>query len=298
MTHLEIEAFCEVVKYGSISAAAQHLFISQPALGRRIRALEDELGYCLMERKKGQRNIQLTEEGKAFVSIANKWLDVWQEAQALHRISDNLILNISSIGSISTYILPAVFHHFSTTNSDIRICFHNYHSFEAYQYVASHLVDLAFVSDDMYHKTVETIPAFKESMLLAANTNTVYSAAVHPSLLNPDDEIRLPWNPEYDMWHDYWFKPSSGYKMFLDQMSLLEHFLLWKDTWAIVPASVAHKLQTLDYVEIYELEEAPPDRLIYYLRNGNSKNTMTQDFLKIMNYEVGKIPYVKSYLDV
>lgn len=32
MTYLEIEAFLEVIKSGSISAAAESLFISQPAL--------------------------------------------------------------------------------------------------------------------------------------------------------------------------------------------------------------------------------------------------------------------------
>ncbi|MDD2971713.1 MAG: LysR family transcriptional regulator [Lachnospiraceae bacterium] len=298
MTHGEIEAFCEVVRYGSISAAAQHLFISQPALGRRIHALEEELGYSLMNRKKGQRTIQLTEEGKAFINIANKWLNVWEEAQSINKISKNNILNISSVGSVSTYILPLIFHNFSTTNSDVRICFHNYHSFEAYQYVASHLVDLAFVSDDMFHEVVETIPAFKEPMVLLANIHTEYTEIVHPSQLNPENEIRLPWNPEYDMWHDFWFKPFSGYKMFLDQMSLLEFFLLWKDTWAIVPASVAYNLQELEYAKVYKLMEPPPERIIYYLKNGNSKINAINEFLSIMNNEIQKIPNVKSFINL
>lgn len=53
MTRLEIEAFIEVVQAGSISAAAKSLYISQPALSRRIQVLESELGYQLIERKKG-----------------------------------------------------------------------------------------------------------------------------------------------------------------------------------------------------------------------------------------------------
>lgn len=52
MTELEIEAFLAIVKSGSISAAAQELYVTQPALSRRIGALEQELGYCLMNRKK------------------------------------------------------------------------------------------------------------------------------------------------------------------------------------------------------------------------------------------------------
>ena len=44
MTEREIEAFLTIVRTGSISAAAEVLYVTQPALSRRIRALEQELG--------------------------------------------------------------------------------------------------------------------------------------------------------------------------------------------------------------------------------------------------------------
>ena len=63
MTHLEIEAFFEILKAGSISCAAQNLYVTQPALSRRIKVLEAELGYPLFERNRGKRNIVLTKQG-------------------------------------------------------------------------------------------------------------------------------------------------------------------------------------------------------------------------------------------
>ena len=39
MTQLEIEAFLTTVRLGTLSKAADALFITQPALSRRIRAL-------------------------------------------------------------------------------------------------------------------------------------------------------------------------------------------------------------------------------------------------------------------
>ena len=56
MTLLEIEAFLAVVKYGTLSTASQNLFISQPALTRRIQIMEQELGYPLFIRQKGHRD--------------------------------------------------------------------------------------------------------------------------------------------------------------------------------------------------------------------------------------------------
>ena len=81
MTELEIEAFLAIVRTGSISAAAQKLYVTQPALSRRIHALEQELGYSLMVRKKGVRSIELTSQGKAFISLAEKWKTVWNESR-------------------------------------------------------------------------------------------------------------------------------------------------------------------------------------------------------------------------
>ena len=45
MTLLEIEAFLAVVKYGNISLAAKELYVTQPTLSKRIKIMENELGY-------------------------------------------------------------------------------------------------------------------------------------------------------------------------------------------------------------------------------------------------------------
>ena len=76
MTELEIDAFLNVIKYGSITKAAEVLYISQPALSRRIKSLENELQYKLFIRQKGVRNIELTPQCEAFVLIANKWKEL------------------------------------------------------------------------------------------------------------------------------------------------------------------------------------------------------------------------------
>ena len=86
MTFLEIEAFLKIAQCGSFSAAAEKLYITQPALGRRIRALEEELGYSLFIRNKGVRHVELTRQGRAFVGIAHRWQALWNETQELSLI--------------------------------------------------------------------------------------------------------------------------------------------------------------------------------------------------------------------
>lgn len=297
MTHLEIEAFFEILKAGSISCAAQNLYVTQPALSRRIKTLEAELGYPLFERNKGRRNITLTKQGEAFIAVAHKWLGVWQEAQEIKRINSSGILNLSSVGSVSSYILPDIFEQFSQQNPQVSLCFHNYHSYEAYQYIDNGLIDIAFISDDMFYRNVETIPAFLEPMVLVANNSCNYPDSVTPVMLKTNQEIRLPWNPEYDAWHDYWFHSRPEFKVSLDQMDLLEHALLWNDTWAVVPASVADKVVS-SHVSLHCLSPAPPDRIIYYLKRSGRQTETAALFLNLLHKKLETIPQVISYLSV
>ena len=56
-----------IVRYGSISEAAKHLHISQPALSRRVTSIEQEVGMELFERT---TPIQLTMAGEIFLEYA------------------------------------------------------------------------------------------------------------------------------------------------------------------------------------------------------------------------------------
>ena len=50
MTDMEIETFLTVLRCGSMTAAAQALYITQPTLSARLQTLEDEVGTPLFVR--------------------------------------------------------------------------------------------------------------------------------------------------------------------------------------------------------------------------------------------------------
>lgn len=62
MTTEQIQCFFKVVEYGSFTAAASALYMTQPALSKRITALENELNIVLFDRDKSKQ-IQLTKAG-------------------------------------------------------------------------------------------------------------------------------------------------------------------------------------------------------------------------------------------
>ena len=74
LTKTDLETFWAVVQHGTLTAAAEALFITQPTLSMRLRALEERVGTPLFIRGKGQRRIQLTEAGQKFLTLAQRFL--------------------------------------------------------------------------------------------------------------------------------------------------------------------------------------------------------------------------------
>lgn len=74
----QLQYLVEIKKQGSISKAAQHLYIAQPSMSTAIRELEEELGYELMKRSK--RGVTFTNLGEQAVQKAEL---IMQEVEAL-----------------------------------------------------------------------------------------------------------------------------------------------------------------------------------------------------------------------
>ena len=62
--------FIAVAKHGSFNRAAQALFLTQPALSRQVKDLEEELAVPLLER--GKNAVTLTEAGERFYEEARE----------------------------------------------------------------------------------------------------------------------------------------------------------------------------------------------------------------------------------
>ena len=83
MTNLDIETFWAVVQHGTMTAAAEALYITQPSLSARLKSLEDQVGAPLFHRGKGQRHITLTAAGQKFLTLAQRWQQLLSETETL-----------------------------------------------------------------------------------------------------------------------------------------------------------------------------------------------------------------------
>lgn len=92
--------FTAVAKEESITRAAETLHLSQPALSRQLRALEEELGKTLLIR--GSRKTTLTGEGRLLYKRANEIIELERKAEAEIRQPDEFTGGDVWIGSGET----------------------------------------------------------------------------------------------------------------------------------------------------------------------------------------------------
>src|SRR5476649_996034 len=74
--HKQLRAFVTVVKLGTLTRAAEALFLSQPTISLQLQALERELGVSLVERRR--RRINLTNAGEALYELARPLVEGWE----------------------------------------------------------------------------------------------------------------------------------------------------------------------------------------------------------------------------
>jgi DNA-binding transcriptional LysR family regulator len=71
----QLKAFEAVARLGSFSGAANELFVTQPAVSKKIRLLQEEVGLPLFEQI-GKR-IYLTDAGRLLLGVCRDWLETW-----------------------------------------------------------------------------------------------------------------------------------------------------------------------------------------------------------------------------
>ena len=123
----KLRAFCAAAKCGSISQAAETLFLSQPTVSLQIQALERDMSVTLFERR-GPK-ITLTPEGVVLSQIAQPLVDgiegLEESFNAHFGRLESGELNIAAGESTTLYILPNFIKRFAETYPGIQIKLHN-----------------------------------------------------------------------------------------------------------------------------------------------------------------------------
>ena len=119
----QLRAFCMIVKLGTLSRAAEALFLSQPSISLQLRALEAELGVALIERRR--RRVAPTREGQALYELALPLMEGLESLdRRFHARCKGLAggeLRIAVGASTGQYLLPPWIAAFHARHPDVHV---------------------------------------------------------------------------------------------------------------------------------------------------------------------------------
>jgi len=165
----QLQAFREVARLGTISRAAEALFVSQPALTARIQGLERTLGSSLFAR--GRHGSRLTEAGRAFLPYAERALTAVERGRAaVAEVASGSggRLTIGAAPAVSTYVLPTMLHRFQADHPGVHLSVRSGHSEDVLEMVLREEVDLGLMRPIQHAEVVSSL-LYEDELVLVVH---------------------------------------------------------------------------------------------------------------------------------
>lgn len=177
MQLVQIEGFLEIARRGSVSRAAEKLFVTQPSLTARLLSLEKELGWPLFVRTR--QGMKLTDAGRAFLPYAERALRTLRDGKdALVEVRDGGAgqLLLASAPAVSTYLLPALLERFAVAHPRVDVAVRTGHSEDVQQMVLRDDVQLG-LGRALIHPDIELHPFYEDELVLAVPPGHHFTSA-------------------------------------------------------------------------------------------------------------------------
>lgn len=191
MTIENLEYIMDVLKYGSISAAASKRYMSQPLLSQRIRMIEQELGIVIFNRYSSP--ISLTYEGEVFLKYVKEIIknkdNMCKEFQDIHDgVSGILRLGVSTHRAL--YILPELLADYQKEYPEVLVKVQDYSSTTFTDALLSSQVDLAMISHLGKRDELEYTFLHKDRMMIVSGPQTMIAQKHKCGDIIGSDEIQ------------------------------------------------------------------------------------------------------------
>ncbi|MGV8057933.1 MAG: selenium metabolism-associated LysR family transcriptional regulator [Smithellaceae bacterium] len=168
ITMQQMEAIISLVQEGSFSRAARKMLLSQPALTKNIKNIENYLGVRIVNRS--SLGISLTPEGKIVYQYAQRIIKLRNDAgEKIIRLAENTggDIYISASTIPATYILPQALSLFRKQSENVRLHVQVADSEEATNMVLAGDVEIGLIGRNPLHRKLVSEPLWKDRLILA-----------------------------------------------------------------------------------------------------------------------------------
>jgi LysR family transcriptional regulator, transcriptional activator of the cysJI operon len=172
LENFRLKVFRVVAEHLSFHKAAEDLFLTQPAVTRQIKALENDLGVRLFDRTTSK--IVLTRQGSVLLGYARKLAQVVSEAER-ELIADDgqpsgeLCLGAST--TIAQYVLPCLLRIFLKENPRVQVSLQSGNTSEIVRLLLDNKVSLGLIEDPTRARGIHTERFVEDELVLITPLN-------------------------------------------------------------------------------------------------------------------------------
>lgn len=200
-----LKLFCLVVELGSISQAAKLSYVSQPAVTKQIRQLEEIYGTTLFNRTAGR--LTPNENGETLYPIAKSIVSDYN--RSIEAVSDNIrqldsIIKVGASYTLGEYFLPHFLGTFKKRYPESKITLIVDNTPNVLKALSNDVIDIALVEGTVNDKHLNVEPFADDELIL-----------IHPlehSWTNRD-EIKIDELTKEKM---IWREPTSGTRLIIE----------------------------------------------------------------------------------
>jgi DNA-binding transcriptional LysR family regulator len=167
MENFRLKVFRVVATHLNFSRAAEELLLTQPAVTQQIRALEEEYGVPLFDRRGGR--IVLTLGGQALLPYAESLKAISDEAFAAVMQASGMQggqLAIGASQTIGQYLLPNLVAGFLSENPRVNITAMSGNTDAMLEALVAHRIQLALIEGPALRNDIHVEPFMEDQMVL------------------------------------------------------------------------------------------------------------------------------------
>lgn len=217
MTFRHLRIFIAVCDTMNMTAAAEHLFMSQPAVSQAISDLEKHYGVRLFERL--SRKLYLTQAGKKLLNSARQILHMNRDMEnEMRNLLEGARIRIGASVTIGAYVLPKLVAHFKSEHAQVQVQVVEDNTTQIEKLILKDQLDLALVEGETTASELVLTPFLEDELVLICGTNHPFASLslVRPEMLQREAIIIRE-------------KGSGTRKTFEDAMAAAN--LSWQPSW-------------------------------------------------------------------
>lgn len=185
LENFRLKVFRTVAQHLSFRKAAEHLFLTQPAVTLQIKALEDDLGLRLFER--APNGVSLTAKGSLLLRYAQEAAALVAEAEQKLASEDGQMSGQFAVGASTTiaqYVLPRLIGAFLAEHPRVNLLLHSGNTEEIVQLLLDGKVSIGLIEGPARHREVHTEPFMEDELVLIAPADFEFDRLTRDQLLS------------------------------------------------------------------------------------------------------------------